>query len=119
MTEITSEAPGLVDRLVDWKSCAADGCRGIRLPEELRCFAHATSATRQAALARYFDERVVDLRGNQLSAKHVEELPAAAPQPEGRPDLTTDGQRTLLLPRLFGPILVALALLALRGRVKR
>lgn len=36
-----------------------------------------------------------------------------------RTDLTTAGQRTLLLPRMFGPILVALALLALRGRVKR
>jgi uncharacterized protein YjbI with pentapeptide repeats len=75
MTEISSEAPGPTGGPYGTKPChAGDGCRGIRLPGEIWCFAHAGSAERQAALERFFVAELVDLRGTQLSAELVEQL---------------------------------------------
>jgi uncharacterized protein YjbI with pentapeptide repeats len=68
---------------ITWECCTQEGCTGVRLPGEDRCWVHADERVRDLAAKRLGQDGNLDARGVSFAGTVLNDLLAAAATDEG------------------------------------
>jgi pentapeptide repeat protein len=77
---------------VDWDTCAAHGCVGVRLPTAGRCWAHAADGALDTALEQIAAHGRLDVRGVRVTTALLERVLGALPHDDHGRAILTDAR---------------------------